>query len=244
MTAMTLAEMLTELYVNENIGAFEGLYLHRAIRRCRGERVFGRGAIRQHILADLGRFSGWRFDVNASTDEFADVAWISPDGSSVRRHYWIKLENGRVASDIVIMRSPDQETVHQHHPLLGELESGQGQIGPAELNGFSATADCLHKIWNCRSISSIADLYHGEAHWSGPDSEGGPQELKAWWLQQFLAFPQSHITFERELAFENTLALLWQWARIDTNGHRDRVAGSTYLRLDGGKVVQEVLLTD
>ena len=241
---MTLAEMLTELYANENIGAFEGLYLHRAIRRVRGELVFGRESIRQQILADLARFSGWRFKINVSTAEFADVEWMSPDGSSVRRHYWIKLENGRVSSDAVLTRLPNQERVHQHHPLLGELDSGNGQIGPAELSGFSATADCLHKIWNCRSISSIADLYHGEAHWSGPDSEGGHQELKMWWLQQFLAYPQSHITFEREIAFENYLALQWQWARIDINGYRDRVAGSICLQLDGGKVIEEILLTD
>jgi hypothetical protein len=244
MSAMTLEEMLTELHVNENVGAFEGLYLHRAIRRVGGELVFGRNAIRQQILADVARFSGWRFKIHACTHEFADVAWTSPDGSSVRRHYWIKLENGRIASDCVITRSPCPEPAQQHHKLLGELDSGKGQTGPAELSGFSATADWLHKIWNCRSISSIADLYHGETHWSGPGSEGGIHELKAWWLQQFLAFPQSHITFERELAFENNLALQWQWARIDTNGHRDRVAGSTCLRLDGGKVIEEHLLTD
>lgn len=241
---MTLAEMLTELYANENIGAFEGLYLHRAIRRVRGELVFGRDAIRQQILADLAHFSGWCFKINVSTEEFADVAWISPDGTSVRRHYWIKLESGRIASDAILTRSQHQERLHQHHSLLGELDSGKGQTGPAELSGFSATADCLHKIWNCRSISNIADLYHGEAHWSGPHSDGGPQELKAWWLQQFLAYPQSHITFEREIAFENYLALQWQWGRIDINGHRDRVTGSTCLRLDGGKVIDEVLLTD
>lgn len=241
---MILAEMLTELYANENIGAFEGIYLHRAIRRVRGELVFGRDAIRQQVLADLARFSGWRFKINVSAEEFADVAWMSPAGSSIHRHYWIKLENGRIASDAVLTRSPNQERVHQHHPLLGELDSGKGQIGPAEFSGFSATADCLHKIWNCQSISSITDLYRGEAHWSGPDSEGGTQELKAWWLQQFLAYPQSHITFEREIVFENYLALQWQWARIDINGHRDRVAGSTCLRLDGGKVIEEVMLTD
>lgn len=241
---MTLKEMLTELYVNENVSAFEDLYLHRAIRRWRGELVFGRDAIRQQILADLAQFSGWRFKINVSTEEFADVAWISPDGTSVRRHYWIKLENGRIASDAILTRSPHQERLHQHHSLLGELDSGKGQTGPAELSGFSATAENLHKIWNCRSISSIANLYHSEAHWSGPESEGGAQELKVWWLQQFLAYPQSHITFEREIAFENYLALQWQWARIDKNGHRDRVAGSTCLRLDGGKVIEEVMLTD
>ncbi len=244
MTSITLKEMLTELYVNENVSAFEDLYLHRAIRRWRGELLFGRDTIRQHVLADLAQFSGWRFVVNASTEEFADVAWMSPDGSSVRRHYWIKLENGRIASDAILTRSPHQERLHQHHSLLGELDSGKGQTGPAELSGFSATAENLHKIWNCRTISSIANVYHSEAHWSGPDSEGGHQELKAWWLQQFLAFPQSHITFEREIAFGNYLALQWQWARIDKNGHRDRVAGSTCLRLEGGKVIEEALLTD
>ena len=241
---MTLAEMLTELYANENIGVFEGLYLQRAIRRVRGELVFGRDAIRQMVLSDLARFSGWRFKINVSTKEFADVAWMPPDGAAVRRHYWVKLENGRIASDAILTRSPHQERLHQNHSLLGELDSGKGQTGPAELSGFSATADCLHKIWNCRSISSIADLYNAEAHWSGPNSDGGPQELKAWWLQQFLAYPQSHITFEREIAFENYLALQWQWARIDINGHRDRVTGSTCLRLDGGKVIEEILLTD
>lgn len=244
MTSMTLKEMLTELYVNENVSAFEDLYLHRAIRRWRGELLFGRDTIRQQILADLAQFSGWHFKINVSTEEFADVAWISPDGTSVRRHYWIKLENGRIASDAILTRSPHQERLHQHHSLLGELDSGKGQTGPAELSGFSATAENLHKIWNCRSISSIANFYHSEAHWSGPESEGGAQELKAWWLQQFLAYPQSHITFEREIAFENYLALQWQWARIDKNGHRDRVAGSTCLRLDGGKVIEEVMLTD
>ncbi|MFN8734368.1 MAG: nuclear transport factor 2 family protein [Hyphomonadaceae bacterium] len=241
---MTLAEMLSELYANENFGTFDGLYLHRAIRRFRGELVFGRDAIRQQVLADLVQFSGWRFKINVSTEEFADVAWISPDGTSVRRHYWIKLENGRIASDAILTRSPHQERLHQHHLLLGELDSGKGQTGPAELSGFSATAENLHKIWNCRSISSIPNLYHSEAHWSGPESEGGAQELKVWWRQQFLAYPQSHITFEREIAFENYLALQWQWARIDKNGHRDRVAGSTCLRLDGGKVIEEVMLTD
>lgn len=241
---MTLAEMLSELYANENVSAFEDLYLHRAIRRWRGELLFGRDTIRQQILADLEQFSGWRFKINVSTEEFADVAWVSPDGTSVRRHYWIKLENGRIASDAILTRSPHQERLHQHHSLLGELDSGKGQTGPAELSGFSATADCLHKIWNCRSISSFANVYHNEAHWSGPDSEGGHQELKAWWLQQFLAYPQTHITFEREFAFGNYLALQWQWARIDKNGHRDRVAGSTCLRLEGGKVIEEALLTD
>ncbi len=241
---MTLAEMLTELYANENIGAFDGLYLHRAVRRSRGELMFGRDAIRQQALADLVQFRGWRFNINVSTDEFADVAWISEDGTTVRRHYWIKLENGRIAFDAILTRSPHQERLHQHHSLLGELDSGKEQTGPAELSGFSATAEYLHKIWNFRSISSISDLYQGEAHWSGPDAEGGPQELKAWWLQQFLEYPRSHITFEREIAFENNLALQWQWARIDINGNRDRVAGSTCLRLDGGKVIEEVLLTD
>jgi hypothetical protein len=244
MTAFTLAQILTELYVNENVGAFEGFYLHRVIRRCRGELVFGRDAVRQKVLADLAQFSGWRFTIHTCSDEFADVAWISPDGSSVRRHYWTKRENGRIASDTVITCSPNPEPAQHHHPLLGELDSGKGQIGPAELIGFSAAAESLHKIWNRRSLSTIAELYHEEAHWRGPESEGGTQELKAWWLQQFLAFPQSQITFEREIAFENNLALLWQWARIDTNGRRDRVTGSACLQLDGGKVTQEILLTD
>jgi hypothetical protein len=69
-------------------------------------------------------------------------------------------------------------------------------------------------------------------------------ELKNWWLAQFLAFPQSHIIYERELSFENNLALLWQWARIDSTGHHDRITGSTCLRLDGGKIIQDVTLTD
>jgi hypothetical protein len=244
MTAMTLAQLLTELYVNENIGAFEGVYLHRVIRRRRGELVFGRDGVRQQILADLAQFSGWRFEIHACTDAFADVAWISPDGLAVRRHYWITLENGRIASDTVIECSPHPEPARHHHALLGELDSGRGQSGPAELIGFSAVAESLHKIWNCRSLSTIAELYHREAGWTGPVSKGGTHELKAWWLQQFLAFPQSRITFEREIAFENNLALLWQWARIDKNGRRDRVTGSTCLQLDGGKIIQDVLLTD
>jgi hypothetical protein len=244
MTAMPFEEMLTELYVNENVGAFEGLYLHRAIRRCRGELVFGRDRIRQQILADLARFSGWHFKIHACTDEFADVAWISPEGSFVRRHYWIKLENGRVVSDTLVTRSPHPEPARQHHQPLGELDSGNGQLGPAELFGFSAPTESLHKIWNCRSISTFAELYHGQVRWSGPDCEGGTNEVKTWWLQQFLAFPQSHIIFEREIAFENNLALLWQWARIDTNGRRDRISGSTCLQLDGGKIIQEAMLTD
>lgn len=244
MTTMTLVEMLTDLYANENVGAFESLYLHRAIRRCRGELVFGRDAIRQQILADLVQFSGWHFKVNASTEEFADVAWWSPDGSSVRRHYWIKLENGRIASEAVLSSPPHPEGVRHHHPLLGELDSGKGQLGPTELGGFSATAQKLHRIWNQRSISTFADLYHDGARWSGPGSEGGTHELKAWWLRHFLAYPASHITFERELTFGNGLALQWQWARIASNGQRDRIAGSTCLQLDGDKIIQEVLLTD
>nr|WP_271817061.1 nuclear transport factor 2 family protein [Dolichospermum circinale] len=244
MSALSLAEMLTELYVNENVGAFERLYLHRAIRRSRGELIFGRDAIRQQALADLAQFSGWRFQVNASTDRFADVEWLSPDNTSVRRHYWITLENGRISQDIVITRAPDQEPMKQHHQLLGELDSGKGQAGPSDLIGFSATAQSLHRIWNGKSVSTLGNLYDDNAHWSGPSLEGGVTELKNWWLAQFLAFPQSHITFERELSFENGLALLWQWARIDVNGRRDRVAGSTYLRLEGSNVSQDVTLTD
>jgi len=244
MSAMTLAEMLSELYVNEDVGAFERLYLHRAIRRCRGELIFGRDAIRQLALADLAQFSGWRFQINASTEGFADVEWLSPDNLSVRRHYWTKLENGRISADTVITRAPNQEPMRCHHQPLGELDSGKGQVGPADLVGFSVTAQSLHRIWNSRSVSTFRDLYDGNAHWSGPSLEGGVTELKNWWLAQFLAFPQSHIIFERELSFENNLALLWHWARIDTTGHRDRIAGSTCLRLDGGKIIQDVTLTD
>jgi hypothetical protein len=244
MSAMTLAEMLSELYVNEDVGAFERLYLHRAIRRCRGELVFGRNALRQQILADLAQFSGWRFQINASTEGFADVEWLSPNQTSVRRHYWVKLENGCVASDTVITRSSHPQPIRNHHQPLGELDSGNGQKGPVELLGFSATTQGLNRIWNGRSLSTFAELYAGTVTWSGPNLEGGLQELKGWWLEQFLAFPQSHIIYERELSFENNLALLWQWARIDTTGHRDRIAGSTILRLDGGRIVQDVTLTD
>jgi hypothetical protein len=206
--------------------------------------VFGRGAIRQQVLADLAQFSGWRFQINASTEEFAAVEWLSPDNVSVRRHYWIKLENGRVASDTVITRSSHPEPRKLSYQPLGELDFGNGQKGPVELIGFSATTQGLSKMWNGRSLSTFAELYAGTVTWSGPNSEGGLQELRGWWLAQFLAFPQSHIIFERELSFENNLALLWQWARIDTTGHRDRIAGSTCLRLDGGRVIQDVTLTD
>lgn len=244
MSAMTLAEMLTEVYVHEDVCAFERLYLHRAIRRCKGELVFGRDAIRQQVLADLAQFSGWQFQINASTEGFADVEWLSPDQVSVRRHYWIKLENSRVSSDAVITRIPHLEFKRQHHQILGELDSGRGQLGLSELQEFSATTQSLHKIWNGRSIATVTELYNSAARWIGPVSEGGFKEVKSWWLAQFLAFPQSHITFERELSFDNTLLLLWQCARIDTDGHRDRIAGSTYLQLVGNKVVQEVTLSD
>ncbi len=241
---MTLGEMLTELYVNENVGALERLYLHRATRRSRGELIFGRDAIRQQALADLAEFSGWHFQVNASTDAFADVEWLSPDGATMRRHYWITLENGRVAADRVIALLPHAEPLQQYHQLLGELDSGHGQVGPGDLVGFSSIAQCLHKIWNGRQVGVLNALYDLEARWTGPGSEGGLLDLKSWWLAQFLAFPQSHVQFERELAFEDTRALLWQWARIDIHGRRDRVAGSTCLHLVGDRIVEETTLIE
>lgn len=241
---MTFGEMLTELYVNENVGALERLYLHRATRRSRGELIFGRDAIRQQALADLAEFSGWRFQINASTDAFADVEWLSPDGATVRRHYWIALENGRISADRVISRPPHPAPIQQHHQLLGELDSGHGQVGPGELVGFSLIAQNLHKIWNGRQIGLLNALYDDEARWTGPGLEGGLSDLKSWWLAQFLAFPQSHVVFERELSFENHRALLWQWARIDVDGRRDRVAGSTCLHLVGDKIVQETTLIE
>ena len=241
---MTLGEMLTELYVNEKVGALERLYLHRATRRSRGELIFGRDAIRQQALADLAEFSGWHFQVNASTDAFADVEWLSPDGATMRRHYWITLENGRVAADRVIALLPHAEPLQQYHQLLGELDSGHGQVGPGDLVGFSSIAQCLHKIWNGRQVGVLNALYDLEARWTGPGSEGGLLDLKSWWLAQFLAFPQSHVQFERELAFEDTRALLWQWARIDIHGRRDRVAGSTCLHLVGDRIVEETTLIE
>lgn len=243
-TAMTFVDLLSALYLDHDVAALDRLYLHRAIRRQRGGRLFGRSAIRQAILSDLARFEGWDVTIHAGTDTFVDLEWLSPDGVRVRRHHWAWYENDRIAADVVITQGKAETPLSTHHGLLGELDSGRGQIGPGPLSGFSETCCQLHTLWNGRSLASLKQLYHDGLVWQGPEDRGGLRDLKAWWLKQFLTYPQSHIIFEREVAFGGHIALLWQWGRIDGQGVRTRVTGSSLLNILDGRIAVETLLTD
>jgi predicted ester cyclase len=239
MSPLSLAALAQAVFGLHNTAALTDAYLHRAIATRGGERIFGRDAIVQEALRLMVQHKGMRFGVDADLGDFVAMLWQGDDGRHVRRHEWVTFEGARIGAQTCV----DDDRAHPSPPLfhvpLGELQSGKGQVGAGALEGFGAVASALHQVWNARFIGHIDQLYAPDASWQGPDQQGGVSAFKAWLLEQFLAYPQSHVTFERVITQGDQLALLWQWGRIDTKGKRDRVTGSTLVTLADGKIIDE-----
>jgi hypothetical protein len=240
----TLAQALREIYGRGDLEALERLYLHRVQRRYGGIIVFGREAVAAMTLEDLSHFGPSGFSVDTDLLEFVATSWQSAKGGTTRRHYWPEFEGDYIARETIVDNNAFRKPPHRAHNILGELNSGHGQTGPAALEGFHLITQRLHNLWNRRQLATFETLYHQDATYQGPRSAGGLDQLRAWRLAQFNDYPQSFVTFEREIVAGDKIALLWQLSRIDKTGTRDRVTGSTLLRLEGERIVHEDTLVD
>lgn len=238
-----MAKLLQAIYTQTDLAALKDGYLHRAVRRHGGQQVWGRDAILAATLEDLEHLGAAQFEIIANLGDFVAVNWAAA-GKRTRRHYWPSFEDGRIAEETIVDNCAFRPSPKRAHTPLGELASGEGQTGALPLKGFGWVARSFHALWNMRSLAEFDTHYDPGTTYEARLSSGNLEGFKAWQLAQFNAFPQSHVTIEREVATDNQVALLWQWGRINKTGMRDRVTGSTFFMLADGKICHVDMLID
>ena len=185
-----------------------------------------------------------------------------------RRHRWVRREGAFIAAETVIadgrallekrFEAAIAAQVKQRFAMapLGELRAGAGQraIGQAALLTHEppakvrAVCDALHLIWNGHRFDTIETAYAETATWVGPAERAGDRGAMRNWLVGLLAdLPDAVWTVDRWSAEGDRIGVLWRLFAhhvrpafgLEPTGRRLRLLGSTFVQLQGGRIVSE-----
>ena len=245
-------------------------YLHRAARETGLVMLQGRGALLEAALAEAAAFPDATTTLGFCADDLSTFVRQQGD-HRWRGHRWLEREGSRIVRETLIEDGQVQNLAAGRgaggagmmplHQPLGELRPGRGQfaagdtaiVPPGWPDAARAVADAFHQVWNAKAIGCIETFWHPEAVWNGPAGAGGGRAALARWLTALLAdFPDATLLFERAIARDGVVAMLWRLHGHHrggqgfgpATGRRIRLIGSSVLRIEAGLIVADETLID
>lgn len=245
-------------------------YLHRATRETGSAMLHGRDALLAAALAEAAAFPDATTTLGYCADDLSTFVRQQGD-HRWRGHRWLAREGDRIVHetlvedgqvrDLAAGREAETAGMARLYQPLGELRPGRGQFAAGEAAivppdwpaAARAIADVFHQIWNAKAIDLVETFWHPDAEWHGPaGASGGRAGLMRWLTALFAAFPDATLLFERAIAHDNAVALLWRLHAHHrggqgfgpATGRRIRLVGSSVLRIEGGLIVGDETLLD
>lgn len=249
-------------------------YLHRATRETSSAVLHGREALLAVALAEAAALPEAALALGFCHTNLATFAlrqdelgwrghrWLEREGNQIIRE--ILVEDGQARMTALCV-TPNGQGLAPIHAPIGELRPGYGQFAAPEAaivpahwpDAARPVANIFHQIWNGRAIDRLALLWHADANWRGPNGACGDRAALARWLTAlFAAVPDATLMFERAIVGDGTIALLWRlhghqhghhagWQGFGApSGRRVRIIGSSVLKMEAGRVIDDETLID
>ena len=206
-----LAELELSLRRDGAYGRLAASHSHRAVREDSIGFVVGRDA----LIADWVASGTQPVTITADLGEMIAFA-VGPPEDRWHGHRWIKREDDRIVSEILVEDRDRERSAPAAFPPLGELRAGMGQFSAGDVailpSGFpaeaKALADRLHRAWNGRAFD----------------------EYRADWLTALVTeLPDATFYFERAIVGGDRTALLWRVHGHTAKGQRIRLIGSSLI---------------
>jgi len=206
-----LAELELSLRRDGAYGRLAASHSHRAVREDSIGFVVGRDA----LIADWVASGTQPVTITADLGEMIAFA-VGPPEDRWHGHRWIKREDDRIVSEILVEDRDRERSAPAAFPPLGELRAGMGQFSAGDVailpSGFpaeaKALADRLHRAWNGRAFD----------------------EYRADWLTVLVTeLPDATFYFERAIVGGDQTALLWRVHGHTAKGQRIRLIGSSLI---------------
>ena len=204
-----LAELERSLRQDGAYGQLAASHSHRAVREDSLGFFIGRDA----LTADWVASGTQPVTITADLGEMIAFA-VGPPEARWHGHRWIKREDDRIVSEILVENRDHDRVAPAAFPPLGELRAGLGQFSAGDAAivppGFpdeaKALADRLHRAWNGRAFN----------------------EYRADWLTALVTdLPDATFYFERAIVHGDQTALLWRVHGHTAKGQRIRLIGSS-----------------
>ena len=205
----TLAELEQSLRQDGAYGQLAASHSHRAVREDSLGFVIGRDA----LTADWVASGPQPVTITADLGEMIAFA-VGPPDARWHGHRWIKREDDRIVSEILVEDRDRERIAPAAFPPLGELRAGMGQFSAGDAAilppGFpveaKALADRLHRAWNGRAFD----------------------EYRADWVTTLVTdLPDATFHFERAIVGDEHIAILWRVHGHTGEGQRIRLIGSS-----------------
>lgn len=193
-------------------GAYDQLaasHSHRAVREDSLGFVVGRDA----LTADWVASGTQPVTITADLGEMIAFA-LGPPEDRWHAHRWIKREDDRITSEILVENQDRERIAPAAFPPLGELRAGMGQFSAGDAAILPpdfppearALADRLHRAWNGRAFD----------------------EYRADWLTALVtALPDATFYLEHAIVRDGQTAILWRVHGHTPEGQRIRLIGSS-----------------
>lgn len=204
-----LAELECWLRQDGAYGQLAASHSHRAVREDSLGFLIGRDA----LIADWVASGCQQVTITADLDDMIAFAVGAAD-ARWHGHRWVKREDDRILSEILVEDRNRERTAPAAFPPLGELRAGMGQFSAGDAAilppGFPAEAralaDRLHRAWNGRAFD----------------------EYRADWLTALVTdLPDATFYFERAIVRDERTAILWRVHGHGADGQRIRLIGSS-----------------
>lgn len=248
-----LLDLESDIFERLALGRVADGWLHRATRETDSGLIHGRDALVAATVRELAETGPQQIAAAMELPGFLATAVSDAGGRRWRRHRWVALEGGRIASETLVADlHPAAPAPGLRWPALGELASGRGQRSASDAPDFAdaipedaaGIATLVHRVFNARRFDLVAAAFAPDGRWEGPGGAGGsPDDLAAQLVRLVAAAPDLTATLDRVTAGEGAVATLWRIAGT-TDGRRLAGFVSVLAVLADGAITQLDVVAD